>query len=265
MATPLPASPPPMRATPLPTHVMTTPRAKVLRPLPSRTGLPLHLQPLDRAKIGRAGLPRHLKVQEVSGAIPAPCHTPLEVDTPPFFPAESSRAPSSRRNTPPPVTHHTPRPAPSHSDHQGSHRSPPLLTQAGGTELAAPPSLGDLLVEDELGAHPPSSGPQQVQCRITYPHQASHKCPICNLSYSLYSSWTRHLEKSHPESVVRLTFICEVCAREFSSKRSAANHYTKSHQRLPPPPQPVGDFKCDYCEASEERAAHRHRLVPVLR
>ena len=54
------------------------------------------------------------------------------------------------------------------------------------------------------------------------------RCPDCNTSFKVYTSFTRHLMQHH-EGMVTLSFECAICSVVFSSKRSVSIHYAKAH------------------------------------
>ncbi len=99
---------------------------------------------------------------------------------------------------------------------------------------------------------------------ISHQGQSSFKCPICEVSFAVYSSWTRHLKTKHTEEGVRCVFCCDVCGREFESKRSAANHHSKTHGATSPGRRSeeadAGSFFCEFCSGHfpSERSVSQH-------
>ena len=93
---------------------------------------------------------------------------------------------------------------------------------------------------------PDSVVEEAIEVVITFPLEATFKCPICDLSYAMHTSWTRHL-KSHPEPV-SLQFKCRECDKNFSTRRSVSNHYSKTHGTATPAIATVGDYPCNFCD-----------------
>ena len=85
---------------------------------------------------------------------------------------------------------------------------------------------------------------------ISYPSQTIFQCPICKVDYSIYSSWTRHLQRAHPLEEINVTFECSTCNKKYGSKKSISNHYTKSHGpiTIDRSTSDSGTLKCEFCE-----------------
>ena len=91
------------------------------------------------------------------------------------------------------------------------------------------------------------SSPLSVE--VINPQQSVFTCPICNTSFSVYSSWTRPLTFRHPEAEIDLTFRCGECGRAFDSRRSASNHHPKRQGRATQPDcgGEAGRLICKFC------------------
>ena len=91
-----------------------------------------------------------------------------------------------------------------------------------------------------------------MEATIIYPSQASYRCPVCELCYSVYSSWTRHLSTAHAETEITLNFKCDACDRSFVSRRAVANHHSKIHGKSTSPSrrstEEAGAFQCSFCQ-----------------
>ena len=88
-----------------------------------------------------------------------------------------------------------------------------------------------------------------LSVEIIHPQQAVFTCPICNTSFSVYYSWTRHLTFKHPDAKVDLTFRCGECERAFDYRRSVSNHHSKIHGRATQPDRgdEAGRLICEFC------------------
>ena len=54
------------------------------------------------------------------------------------------------------------------------------------------------------------------------------RCPLCAVSFKVYTSFTRHLQQRH-DGLVSLSFQCDQCSAVYPSKRSVSIHYAKAH------------------------------------
>lgn len=91
----------------------------------------------------------------------------------------------------------------------------------------------------------------ETSVKITYPTQQVYKCPVCGVSFSIYSSWTRHIATKHADTQLQLTFGCSTCDAEFESRRSVANHHTKIHGKPTTDHrrnEEAGTWTCEFCE-----------------
>ena len=95
-------------------------------------------------------------------------------------------------------------------------------------------TLSDSVVQEAIGAV------------IAFPLEATFRCPIRDLSYAMYTSWTRHL-KSHPQ-LVSLRFKCRECNKDFSTRRAISIHYSKTHGRAIHEVATVGEYPCEFCD-----------------
>ena len=93
--------------------------------------------------------------------------------------------------------------------------APPLLSPRAATPL--PPSLG-------------STNTTAQHLELPYPDipNKPFRCPLCDVSFKVYTSFTRHLHQRH-EGMLNLTFRCVVCSVTFPSKRSVSIHFGRSH------------------------------------
>ena len=84
---------------------------------------------------------------------------------------------------------------------------------------------------------------------IQYPTQTVFTCPVCDVNYSIYPSWTRHLT-THPDASITTSFRCSDCDCEFASRRSVSIHHSKSHGAAAPVDRTLnsGDYQCEFCE-----------------
>ena len=78
-------------------------------------------------------------------------------------------------------------------------------------------------------------------------------CPVCDICFSIYSSWTRHIAATHPSADLQLRFNCSACDQTFQSRRSVANHHTKTRGNsasMTRRSSGAGELVCEFCEAS---------------
>ena len=139
-------------------------------------------------------------------------------------------------------------------------RSPaPFLSPPGEALLRLLTSTTTM--EDDPPTPPPLASPVHT-LELPYPEDATHpfRCPVCNTSYKVYTSFTRHLQTRH-EGMVALSFRCVRCATVYASKRSASTHHSRAHRgealtssAAPLPPAPAtstsSSFTCSYCSQS---------------
>ena len=97
-----------------------------------------------------------------------------------------------------------------------------------------------------------------ISMTFPYPEDGQlFRCPVCQLSYKMFTSLTRHLSAQHPGRV-EFTFKCGECSQCFSTKRSISIHYGRAHppgQRSPSSIQCrtstiSAAFQCSYCSES---------------
>ena len=92
----------------------------------------------------------------------------------------------------------------------------------------------------------------RYEVSIVYPTQQTYRCPVYEVCFSIYSSWTRHTTAAHPDDVLDLHFSCSTCEMKFASRRSVANHHTKTHGKASAPTrsdEDAGSVVCEFCEA----------------
>ena len=98
---------------------------------------------------------------------------------------------------------------------------------------------------------------------FVYPNQQLFKCPVCGLCFSIYSSWTRHSAREHSGTTIHQTFNCSACERTFESRRSVANHFTKTHGKpaeISRDCEEAGSHQCEFCNGNfpNKRSLSQH-------
>lgn len=76
-------------------------------------------------------------------------------------------------------------------------------------------------------------------------------CGLCNETFNSEYLLVRHI-KSHGV----MTFVCEICSKEFKTKRQMKEHILCSHVGLKP-------FKCDQCDKAFTRKYHLERHMEM--
>jgi len=67
----------------------------------------------------------------------------------------------------------------------------------------------------------------------------THKCPNCNMVFTLKTNLKRHVESAHLVESARKKYPCSTCRKEFYTKSDRKRHQ-ETHQRKKP-------FKCEIC------------------
>ncbi len=112
------------------------------------------------------------------------------------------------------------------------------------------------------------SSPHELE--FPYPEVAGQlfRCPVCSLSYKMFTSFTRHVAKKHPREV-SFSFKCTQCDQPYRTKRSVSIHFAKAHLELSGHPSALTDspasaeeLACEYCE---ERLPYKRSLGQHIR
>jgi len=96
------------------------------------------------------------------------------------------------------------------------------------------------------------------QMKLPYPEDRQpFRCPVCSVSYKMFTSFTRHLGAKHTGEV-SLSFQCSQCEQTFLTKRSVSIHFAKTHvlrEQSTPSARPtshlsldIEGLQCPYCE-----------------
>ena len=76
---------------------------------------------------------------------------------------------------------------------------------------------------------PPKGDSEGWRIVINHPAQRSFSLPLCNMSYHIYGSLTRHVRDRHKGERVIWSFACSECGAQFDTKREVGVHYTRMH------------------------------------
>ena len=95
-----------------------------------------------------------------------------------------------------------------------------------------------------------STSTANFSVEVIYPKQNVFTCPVYNNSFSIYSSWTRHLSEKHPRTKIEKIFRCLDCERTFDSRRSISNHHSKTHGKATATARgnEAGEYICEFCD-----------------
>ncbi len=85
-------------------------------------------------------------------------------------------------------------------------------------------------------------------------------CPVCSISFRLFTSFTRHAANKHPGQV-QFLFECALCKQSYATKRSVSIHHAKMHSaqretidricsrnQTSSPNSSFEGLRCPYCE-----------------
>jgi len=110
---------------------------------------------------------------------------------------------------------------------------------------------------------------------LELPKQTTFYCPICDCSYNVYLSITRHITLKHEAATVEYLYKCCECDKIFESRKELGKHSSADHPTEEPAPPPCrkGSYQCSFCDesfatqrgqAQHERNRHPIRLSKLL-
>ena len=117
---------------------------------------------------------------------------------------------------------------------------------------------------DEWRRSPGTNGESYLNCQ----KQTTFYCPICDCSYNVYSSITRHITLKHETDIEYLYKCCD-CEITFESRKELGRHASDNHRMVEerPPPSRKGAFHCSFCEESfatqRGQAQHKRNRHPI--
>ena len=80
-----------------------------------------------------------------------------------------------------------------------------------------------------------------------------HKCPQCELDFTLKCTMTRHIQTVHEG---KKSYKCEICGAAFGQNQHLDKHVLSIHEKKKP-------FKCEICEINfaEKNTLKKHILA----
>jgi len=104
---------------------------------------------------------------------------------------------------------------------------------------------------------------------VEVPKQTTFSCPLCETSFNIFSSLTRHLKLKHPKLNTTILHRCWECGEQFQNRKELGTHSKRSHDN-PPALQPkrLGEYPCSFCDESfaseRSRSGHERSQHPIL-